>query len=1126
MRIVADLHIHSSFSRATSRDIRPETLHQWAQRKGIHILGTGDCTHPQWLGELEEKLEPAEEGLWRLKPDLAREADRLVPPSCHDLVRFVFQAEISTIYKKCGRTRKVHHLVLLPEISAVRKLNARLSRIGNLKSDGRPILGLDSRDLLETVLEACENAIFIPAHIWTPWFSVLGSKSGFDAIEECYDDLRKHITGVETGLSSDPAMNWRVSRLDSLQLVSNSDAHSPSKLGREANLLDISLTFTSLRQALRTGEGLLGTIEFFPEEGKYHLDGHRKCEVRLEPTDTRRYKGLCPVCNRPLTIGVMNRVVELGDRASDYIPKGAKPFFRLLPLAELLSEILGCGTAAQRVQRLQQQLLERWGPELRILRELPAAALEEARIPLLPEGFKRMREGQVFVQAGFDGQYGKISLFTKEERDHLQGQRRLLIDMLPISRPASEVKQVQHTEEGTPALRPAVPTDSGFAIPKSDGAADPNATQEAALLHDHTPLLIIAGPGTGKTFTLTHRIAHFLRRGRARPEEIMGVTFTQRAALEMKERLESLLIGKPWTCGLRVQTLHAFGHHFLRKYYGAFGWETLPFLVDEKFRMRLLLDALREECPGISTRGLPTLMEKISVWKQLPPGHSHQDSLISQAGEAYERKLRRLGALDYDDLLALPLRLLEARQDLRTEIHKETKFIFVDEYQDLNPLQISLLKRLFEMGGHITAIGDPDQSIYGFRGANANHFADFPMHFPGATILRLVENYRSTRSIVNAAMGVISKNSVPYPRTLISRREQGHSVFCHMLETDKAEAIFIAHEINRLMGGISHWAMERSKDGALASMMDISFGDVAVLYRLHALRGPLEDALSREGIPYQCHGDKALRNNETLQDLLAGIRFLLEPCRNENLLRTLTIRTIGLSAETIAGIRVMAENHPGELWERLLRSTVINGVDPREATRLQRQIRLLQNVLDESHHARTSQVVRHLVSCLRIHMKEPSPSWNLGAEIQRQFITLADHWEGDLLALQDFWSLQEELDLYDPRSHRVSLLSVHAAKGLEFPVVFLAGCEEGLFPYLLGKEKEDLEEERRLFFVAITRAKDLLFLTGAKSRRIWGQIYNNKPSRFLFDIPQSLLMSGDTANWESKRRRAHQLKLF
>ena len=327
MLYYADLHIHSKYSRATSRDADLEHLALWAKRKGITVVGTGDFTHPAWFEEIRSKLVPAEPGLFRLRPEIEREVERKLPPSCHGPVRFLLEVEISTIYKKGDRTRKVHHLIYASNLDTAGRIRERLGAIGNIASDGRPILGLDSRHLLEITLSSGADAYLIPAHVWTPWFAVLGSKSGFDSVEECYGDLTPYIFAVETGLSSDPPMNWRVSRLDRFTLVSNSDAHSPPMLGREACAFDTELDYFAIRRSLETGEGYGGTVEFFPEEGKYHLDGHRACGVRLEPAETRRVQGLCPACGKPLTVGVMHRVEELADRSEDG-ERGRKDPFR------------------------------------------------------------------------------------------------------------------------------------------------------------------------------------------------------------------------------------------------------------------------------------------------------------------------------------------------------------------------------------------------------------------------------------------------------------------------------------------------------------------------------------------------------------------------------------------------------------------------------------------------------------------------------------------------------------------------------------------------------------------------------------------------------------------------------
>ena len=310
MTFYADLHVHSKYSRATSPNCDLEHLAVWARKKGIGIVATGDFTHPAWRAELKEKLVPAEPGLFRLRPDLERFVEERLPAACRSprtAVRFMLSVEISTIYKKFDKTRKIHHLIYTPDFDSTDRVVDSLSRIGNLHSDGRPILGLDSRHLLEIALESGPGSYLVPAHIWTPWFAALGSKSGFDAIDDCYGDLAPHIFAVETGLSSDPPMNWRVSSLDRFRLVSNSDAHSPEKLGREVCVFDTDLDYFALRRALETGEGYEGTLEFFPEEGKYHLDGHRNCHVRLSPGETRERDGVCPACGKPLTVGDASR---------------------------------------------------------------------------------------------------------------------------------------------------------------------------------------------------------------------------------------------------------------------------------------------------------------------------------------------------------------------------------------------------------------------------------------------------------------------------------------------------------------------------------------------------------------------------------------------------------------------------------------------------------------------------------------------------------------------------------------------------------------------------------------------------------------------------------------------------
>ena len=402
MFFYADLHIHSKYSRATSKNCDLEELAKWAEKKGLTIISTGDFTHPVWFNEIKKKLLPLENGTFKLKNSTSP-------------VRFILSVEISTIYKKYEKTRKIHHLVYAPDLKCAENFRNKLGKKGNILSDGRPILGLDSRNLLEIMLETSTDMMLIPAHIWTPWFSVLGAKSGFDSIEECYNDLANHIYAIETGLSSNPQMNWRVSKLDKYRLVSNSDAHSPSKLAREATIFNTEPDYLSIMNALKTGTGYIGTIEFFPEEGKYYNDGHRKCDVCLNPVETKN-NNICPKCGKPVTTGVLNRVCELADRPLDskYRPITAGTTFHLIPLVEILSEILQRKPTTKSVALEYEKLIQYFGSELAILQHVPVEELAKFH-SLLGEGILRLRNNNVIKQTGYDGEYGKISLFKTEE---------------------------------------------------------------------------------------------------------------------------------------------------------------------------------------------------------------------------------------------------------------------------------------------------------------------------------------------------------------------------------------------------------------------------------------------------------------------------------------------------------------------------------------------------------------------------------------------------------------------------------------------------------------------------------------------------------------------------------------
>jgi len=433
MKFIADLHIHSHYSIATSKNLIPEYLHLWAGLKGIKVVGTGDFTHPGWVKELKEKLEPAEPGLFRLKDKYKKNADIQTLTSSDNEVRFLLTSEISSIYKKDGKVRKVHNLIFAPDFKTVEKIQQKLVKIGgNITSDGRPILGLDSRDLLEIVLSCSDKSFFVPAHIWTPWFSALGSKSGFDSIEECYSDLSDHIFAVETGLSTDPPMHWICSFLDKYRLLSNSDAHSPEKLGRNANIFNTEISYNAIIDAIKTGnpEHFIGTINLFPQEGKYHYDGHRKCNMCWSPLETLKHNEICPVCGKKITVGVMNRIGQLADRYDPLQREKRLPFYSIIPLKEIISEILKVGPSSKRVAYAYNTLLQKTGSELDLLLNLPVGEVEKASNNLLSEAIRRMRNRQVYVKEGFDGEFGKVKVFQEGEKESFGSQDLLFKHMI------------------------------------------------------------------------------------------------------------------------------------------------------------------------------------------------------------------------------------------------------------------------------------------------------------------------------------------------------------------------------------------------------------------------------------------------------------------------------------------------------------------------------------------------------------------------------------------------------------------------------------------------------------------------------------------------------------------------
>ncbi len=1062
---IADLHIHSKYSRATSRDCDAPHLEFWARRKGITLLGTGDFTHPAWRAELSERLEPAEEGVYTLREECRMPADGAAGAG---RPRFVLSGEISSIYKKNGRVRKVHNVILLPSLQAADRLAARLEAIGNIHSDGRPILGLDSRDLLEITLETCPDAVFIPAHIWTPHFSLFGAFSGFDTIEECFEDMTPYIHALETGLSSDPPMNWRLSALDKYALVSHSDAHSPQKLGREADLLDIPLSFGALAAALRGrgGEGFKGTVEFFPEEGKYHLDGHRKCGLCLQPVETVAAGGRCPVCGGKLTIGVLHRVEELADRPEGFRPPDAPPYESLVPLPEIIAACSGVSAASQKVARRYEAMLRELGNEFYILRELPESQIEAFAGPAIAEGIRRVREGQVELAAGYDGEYGKVKILDEGEIQALSGQMRLFPGEKPVK------KKARASLAGMKKQTAAEPAPAGEE--KAGPLAELNDEQEAAAASKEAVTAVVAGPGTGKTKTLIARIAWLLEQG-VKPGQITAVTFTNKAAEEMAGRLEACA-GRRRARAVSVGTFHAICLHILE----AAGLSVR--LADEAASRRIAAEAAAETgCKWTPARILRAVSAvKNGLEAELPAG----------LYKAYNQRLQAAGYMDFDDLLLAVLKRFE-KGEMPAGACRPFTHLLVDEFQDINPVQYRLVRAWSREGKSLFVIGDPDQSIYGFRGADSRCFARLQEELPQTKVVRLVRNYRSTPEIIGCALPAISRNpGGAGERVLEAQGSAGGKVRLLTAADGFAEALFVAKEIGRMVGGMD------MLEAAAARPQVRSFGDIAVLYRTHKQAELLEQCLSAEDIPYIVRGRDDYLLDPAAAGLTAYFRWLLDEKDGYSLHTALTC-LFGLSEEEAAALcadgmdRDTILRKAAETGGTAVRFGRCTGIYKERAAK-EKPGRLLENLAADLELAGNPAVEKlERAALFYNHMDAFLQNLTLGAE-------------GDIS--------RSGGKTYT--ADAVTLMTLHGAKGLEYPAVFLCGLRKGVLPLERPGQAADIEEERRLFYVGLTRAKEELILLAGR-----------EPSPFLCDLPEALLERG-RASEQKQPYGGKQLRLF
>ncbi|HHV62792.1 MAG TPA: UvrD-helicase domain-containing protein [Firmicutes bacterium] len=1207
MRFIADLHIHSRYSRATSGDCTPEELHRWAACKGLSLVGTGDFTHPAWREELRQKLEPAGEayGIYRLKDEFRKSASRRaaaegIPWLDTPRVGFIIAGEISTIYKKAGAVRKIHHLILLPSLEAADELSRRLEQVGNIHSDGRPILGLDSRVLLEITLEACPDALFIPAHIWTPHFSLFGANSGFDAIEECFDDLTGHIYAVETGLSSDPPMNWRLSALDRFALVSNSDAHSPANLAREANIFDTELSFDAIRKALRDRDParFIGTLEFFPEEGKYHYDGHRACGVRWKPSETRAAGGVCPVCGRKVTVGVLHRVEELADRPEGAKPPAARHFESLVPLAQVIASALGVGESSRQVREQYTALIRALGPELAVLRE---SSLEDVRSAASPaagaaiaEAIRRVRAGEIEIKPGFDGEYGSIVVMRDEDRKRLRGQGSLFGSLFAGAAPASCASRDLHgsaaasvaavaaprisepgesRERGIPIGtgepskspssvspvpgEPVRPTASAAPLP-ADGL---NRAQREAVMAESGPIIVIAGPGTGKTRTLAHRIAYLVGERNVNPAQITAVTFTNKAAAEMRARVKDLLNDPdPDSAnqgshaghleGLTIGTFHSICLDMLKACAGHTGSKTM-IILDEFDARSVLEEVLKESRVG---RGINAreAQRQISLLKgrgiRPPEAGALVPGELSRIYSAYQERLAHYMALDYDDILLETAHLMrrERRREGRESCLPEGwldrfTYLLVDEFQDVNPIQYELVKLWAGDGTRLFVIGDPDQAIYGFRGADHRFFERLREDFPASKVYKLTINYRSTPQILGAASALIAHNLDCAGLKLEAAKSNGFRIRHIEVPGEIAEGIAIVREIGRMVGGATMLqAHQASGQGggsdprggpapgepAATSLQDItrSFSDIAVLFRTGRQGEVLEECFLKEGIPYRIVGRESFLEDRDVRAALDFLRCVVNPADEFHFSRCLVSNA-------------SAGGDPEALKARIEAYRNLSVSEPPD--------RLLARWIEEESAcnpgSRGNEAVRRL---MRVASRFDSlESFIVGINLARE----ADHERPGPRGRTSASPATAATAASTSAPEAVTLMTMHAAKGLEFPVVFIAGVEEGIIPLKgspgvdstgatdTGEDNDpEISEERRLFYVGMTRAMDELILLSAHRRAQSGTSRPATPSRFLDEIPPDFIQrevrsakpKGGKANKGCDGRPDGQLSLF
>lgn len=1290
----ADLHIHSRFSRATSKSLTLPMLAAWARLKGLAVVGTGDFTHPGWREELVKGLVYDEEtALYtpREPVDVAW-LTQIPQPRDSSPVYFMLQGEVSSIYKKDGKVRKVHNIIFMPHFAAAHKFCKRLGSIGNLESDGRPMLGLDCRDLLEMVLETAPGAYLIPAHIWTPWYSLFGSKSGFDSIEECFGDLSEHIFALETGLSSDPAMNRLVSALDTRRLVSNSDAHSPENLGREANRFGGKIQYDGMFSALRHQESagetsFLGTIEFFPQEGKYYADGHRKCELCWTPEETRQNQGICSVCGKGVTVGVLNRVMELADRESPLYPDNTT-FQTLVPLSEIIAEIFGQGVKTRKVRDVYAQAIGRFGSEIFILTRADAKDLNRFLNPL-GDAVERVRQGEVTIRDGYDGEYGVVRIFSDEEQRTIvrevgeatrpqkkQAQGLTLLGDMVMSKKKTDKKGAldaqqgqnaknRHARRGEDLPENIVASEKGFsaqvetggtsgagqndfgqndfgqnnpgkddagqgdadqgdtgrnytgqnasmdadktkggsaqapcheaeeAVPsphgkktdntmpdgtKSAGAEEKegvvpetgnprpedgslnfvfsemsdeagpeplpflpleqeesrppmpeellNFEQRAAAFVDTQPTLVMAGAGTGKTFTLFARLCYLLKQG-ALPRSLLVVTFTRKAATEIDKKLLEIF-GEGAKLPV-VDTLYALALDLWHKTHA-----DVPVLLSEESARQVFAEANIEE----ETGDIRAAWKAISLARQLLEPVPEEYAAF---GSRYTAHKSAWNLADYTDLLEFWL------EQARSGIFKPLwDYVLIDEIQELSPLGRALVSSLVPSSGRgFFGVGDRDQTLYAVPGDKENVTDVFKRLWPDLRIFSLMTGFRGRKGLLEVAQSILqSSTDGPADSGGVSGDILPDSFFDNASLDALPGAPFDVNGVNGEKGdgggGVAaHPTVKDGEDRAGSRGKNgVPTNDQAIVQTT----APVSGISSENGSPFWS-GQARVASVHTAPACIHLFKAPTDEAEVQWITDKVSVLLGGVTsmpdyamdrAEVFVPARVYKPDEVAvlvrskDLGHEIRRSLARIGIgvsepqsdvfwaDGRVRILLQLGCRMLGISLMEREGSDIPDCPDKVVAKGPLAMSaflstiHPFDLLFWHSKAFRELVRVYDQ-SGGWAGLITWIHLQNDLELVRPKNKKVQILTLHAAKGREFPVVFLPCLEEGIIPsagpLLSGRFEKavDVEGERRLLYMGAARAQEALFMSHSAKRCLRGADVRLKASRFLDKLPESLV---------------------